>query len=103
MPELKIQNIILVFINILTFLGSIFGIFLPFFMAFYYSIGTAGTVIKSAFYLPKKNFEIIKQLIPILVIFLLIILLKDVYLILGKYLFIITFFIIAITGFFMSK
>ena len=103
MPELSVNNIFFFFINIFTFLGSIFGILLPFFMALVYSLSTAASIMWAMVVLPIKNIKIIKALAPVLVLFLLIILLKDVQMILGNFMLIITIFIILITGFIMSK
>jgi hypothetical protein len=103
MPKLSVNNIFFFFINILSFLGSIFGIFLPFFMALYYSLVTTGYIMRAMIFLPINNIKIIKRLAPILVLFLLAILLKDVQLILGNYLLVITIFIILITGYIMTK
>ena len=103
MPELSVNNIFFFFINIFTFLGSIFGILLPFFMALVYSLSTAASIMWAMVILPLKNIKIIKSLAPILVIFLLVILLKDVQMILGNFMLIITIFIILITGYTMAK
>ena len=103
MPELSVNNIFFFFINILSFLGSIFGIFLPCFMALYFSLATTFNIFKSMMLLPINNIKIIKRLAPVLVLFLLGILLKDVQMILGNYLLVITIFIILITGYIMSK
>lgn len=103
MPNLSVNNIFFFFINIFTFLGSIFGIFLPFFLALYYSLSTASKIMFAMAVLPIKNIKIIKTLAPVLVLFLLILLLKNVQMILGQYLLIITIFIILITGYIMTK
>jgi len=103
MPELSVNNIFFFFINIFTFLGSIFGILLPFFMALVYSLSTAASIMWAMIALPIRNIKIVKSLAPILVIFLLAILLKDVQMILGFYMFFITIFIILITGYIISK
>jgi len=103
MPELSVNNIFFFFINIFTFLGSIFGILLPFFMALVYSLSTAASVIWGMVVLPIRNIKIIKALAPVLVLFLLIILLKDVRYILGTFMLVLTLFIILITGYIMSS
>jgi hypothetical protein len=103
MPELSVNNIFFFFINILNFLGSIFGILLPFFMALCYSLLTSASIIRAMIALPLKNIKIVKSLAPILIIFLLAILLKNVQMILGYFMFFITIFIILIIGYIISK
>ena len=103
MPELTVGNLVILFINIFTFLGSIFGIFLPFFMALYYSLATTSKIMYAMVLLPMQNIKMIKALAPVLVTFLLIILLKDVQMILGNFMLVMTIFIILITGYIMSK
>jgi hypothetical protein len=108
LPDLNINNLFIIIVNIFTFLGSIFGVFLPFFMALVNSIWITYKITYSACILPFRiPYDIFsKTLMPairVVVLILLFLLLVHIHDLLDMYLFILTFFIILIIGYTMSK
>jgi len=100
LTNVNTNNLFLYFINLI---GSIFGIFLPFFLGLYYSLLITIKIIYSSLKLPMKNIDQFKGLVYVLILFLLGIMLKDVHIVLGNYFFIITIFIIFVTAIIMLK
>ena len=106
LPDLSTTNIFFFFVNIFTFLGSIFGVFLPFFMALSASLYIAFKIAFSAFILPFRTKNFTKIITPalhvvmVLLLFLLLIHVKDV---LGAYLLYIAIFITVAVGYIMFK
>jgi hypothetical protein len=106
LPDLSTTNIFFFFVNIFTFLGSIFGVFLPFFMALSASLYIAFKIAFSAFILPFRTKNFTKIITPalhvvmVVLLFLLLIHVKDV---LGAYLLYIAIFITVAVGYIMFK
>jgi len=106
LPDLNTGSVFFFFVNIFTFLGSIFGVFLPFFMALSASIYISFKVVFSSCILPFKVKNIFDLLIPaikvvtVILLFLLLIHVNDL---LGKYLLYIAIFITIAVGYIMSK
>ena len=106
LPDLSTTNIFFFFVNIFTFLGSIFGVFLPFFMALTASLYIAFKIAYSVFILPFKTknfFKIITPALHVVMVFLLFLLLIHVKDVLGAYLLYIAIFITVAVGFIMFK
>ena len=106
LPNLNTINIFSLFTNILTFLGSIFGVFLPFFMALTSSIYIAFRIAYCAFILPfkVKNFsKILKPCLQVFIVILLFLLLIHVHDVLEPFLLYIAIFIVLVVGFIMFK
>jgi len=106
MPDLQTKSIFFFFVNIFSFLGSIFGVFLPFFMALSWALYIAFKVVSSSVLLPfkvKNIWEILTPAIQVVTVILLFLLLIHVNDILGVYLLYISIFITLAVGFIMSK
>ena len=106
MPNLNTNSIFFFFINILSFLGSIFGVFLPFFMALVASLYITFKIVHSAFILPFITKDINKILTPamhVVILILLFLLLVHVYDVFDAYLLYIAVFIIIAVGYIMFK
>ena len=106
LPDLNTSSVFFFFVNIFSFLGSIFGVFLPFFMALSASLYIAFKVVFSSCILPfkvKNVWDILTPAIKVVTIILLFLLLIHVNDLLGKYLLYIAIFITIAVGYIMSK
>ena len=106
LPDLNTTKVFFFFVNIFTFLGSIFGVFLPFFMALASALYIAFKVVYSAAILPwivDNKWEMFTPALRVVTVILLFLLLVHVNDILGLYFLYIAIFITILFGFIMSK
>jgi len=106
LPDLNTTKVFFFFVNIFTFLGSIFGVFLPFFMALASALYIAFKVVYSAAVLPwlvDNKWEMFTPALRVVTVILLFLLLVHVNDILGQYFLYIAIFITIAFGFIMSK
>jgi hypothetical protein len=106
LPDLNTTKVFFFFVNIFTFLGSIFGVFLPFFMALASALYIAFKVLFSAAVLPwlvDNKWEMFTPALRVVTVILLFLLLVHVNDILGQYFLYIAIFITILFGLIMSK
>jgi hypothetical protein len=107
LPDLNGSSVFMFFVNIFNFLGSIFGVFLPFAMALAASLYISTMVVASTFILPFKVKNIWESILTpafhVVTLILLFLLLVHIHDVLDIYLFSISIVIVLLVGFIMSK